>query len=174
MKFGIYSRYIVDDVMPIGKKSILIRVFSDNNDYFDMKYINLYSNVLNLCIKDFCEKKEDELEQLRVKFVELNNFILSNDFDEVIVHCTLGISRSPAIMICIAKILGSLDMENIIKENFRFYNKIIVDEFEKFDYLRKNISIDNVIFEGYNKDTDYRSFDIIDNKNDTYNLVLKR
>lgn len=77
-------------------------------------------------------------------------------------------------MICIAKILGNLDMENIVKENFKFYNKIIVDEFEKFDYLRKDISIDNVMFRGYKRDGDYSNFDIINSTNDTYSLVLKR
>ena len=172
MKFGIYSRYMVDDILPISESSILIRIFSDYSDYFDMKYIDLYSNVLELCIEDLCVKKDED--NLSDKFMELNKFILSNDFDEVIVHCTLGISRSPAIMICIAKILCCLDMENIVKEKFKFYNKIIVDEFEKFDYLSKDISIDNVMFQGYKGENDYCNLDIIDNNNDTYSLVLKR
>lgn len=174
MKFGIYSRYMVDDIVPTSKKAILIRIFSDNNDYFDMKYIDLYSKVLELYIKDFCDKKDDGLKKLIDTFIELNNFILSNDFDEVIIHCTLGISRSPAIMICIAKILGCFEIENKVKKKFKCYNKIIVDEFENFDYLRKDISIDDVMFQGYKGDNNYCNLDIIDNNNDTYSLVLKR
>lgn len=33
------------------------------------------------------------------------------------VHCALGVSRSPAIMICISRILGNYQMEEIINEN---------------------------------------------------------
>lgn len=172
MKFGIYSRYMVDDIVPTSKKAILIRIFSDYSDYFDMKYIDLYSNVLELCIEDLCIKKDED--NLSDKFMELNKFILSNDFDEVIVHCTLGISRSPAIMICIAKILGCLEIENIVKNKFKCYNKIIVDEFANFDYLMKDISIGDVMFQGYKGDNNYCNLDIIDNNNDTYSLVLKR
>ena len=174
MEFGIYSRYMVDDIVPTSKKAILIRIFSDYSDYFDMKYIDLYSNVLELYIKDFCERKDEELKKLIDMFIELNKFILSNDFDEVIVHCTLGISRSPAIMICIAKILGCLEIENIVKEKFKVYNKIIVDEFEKFNYLNKVINVDNIVFSGHKVENNCCSFDIIDNNNDTYSLVLKR
>ena len=172
MKFGIYSRYLVDDIIPTNEKTVLIRIFSNYSDFFDMKYIDLYSNVLELCIEDFCVKNVED--KLRDKFIELNRFILFNDFEEIIVHCTLGISRSPAIMICIAKILDSLDMENIIKENFKFYNKIIVDEFEKFDYLTKNVKIDDIVFRGHKSSCDYCYFDIINSNKDVYSLVLKK
>lgn len=58
MNFGIYSKYMIDDVVPTGERPMLIRIFSDYSDYFDMKYIDLYSNVLELCIEDFCVKKD--------------------------------------------------------------------------------------------------------------------
>lgn len=38
---------------------------------------------------------------------KLNQFILENDFDEIAIHCSAGISRSPAIGLCVAKILKS-------------------------------------------------------------------
>ena len=78
------------------------------------------------------------------KALTLNNFILENDFDEVVVHCSLGISRSPAIMICVAKILNNLELENKIKEKYKYYNQYIVRIFQSFNYQIKYIELKDI------------------------------
>ena len=79
--------------------------------------------------------------------MRLRPFILSNDFDEVIVHCTMGISRSPAIMICIAKILQHKFFEEVIKEYFKAYNRYIVQKFEEYPYQVKDVEIKRLLRE---------------------------
>ena len=76
---------------------------------------------------------------------KLNNFILENDFDEVITHCAFGLSRSPAIMICIAKILENKFFEDVVKEYFKAYNRYIVKKFEEYSYKVKNIEITRLL-----------------------------
>lgn len=49
---------------------------------------------------------------MRVMQKKINEFILNNDFDEILVHCTAGISRSPAVMSYIDLILD--DKKNLI------------------------------------------------------------
>lgn len=95
--------------------------------------INDYQAVLRLNVADTNYFDLDNAKKL-------NDFIINNDFDEVITYCALGISRSPAIMICISKILKSPLMEKLIKENYKFYNKSIVNEFEKFPYQSKSFN----------------------------------
>ena len=77
---------------------------------------------------------------------ELNQFILENDFDEIAIHCNAGISRSPAIGLCVAKILNSEKMEQQITNYTHFLpNKQILDTFNSFDFLCKNFSNNNPI-----------------------------
>jgi len=148
MYFGIYNSYAVRNLILNGKKTILIRCLSDS-EYQDksltIQNIQDYSAILELNLEDknFLDYKNREL---------LNNFIINNDFDEVITHCSLGLSRSPAIMICIAKILQSSEMEELVKENYKFYNRGIVNDFEKLTYKTKNIIEKNFILrDTYNK-----------------------
>lgn len=147
MYFGVYSEDEVDSIKLSGSKPILIRI--DGSKRFVTT--NLYHKILSLNIDDvvsFDYVTDDFKVNLINSFDLLNKFLLENDFDEVIVHCKMGISRSPAIMICIAKMLGNEDLENIIKNNFKLYNKVIVDLFENYSFLKKEIRIDEVIFKG--------------------------
>ena len=141
MYYGIYNSHAVTNLKLRGQKTILIRCLSKHeyeDKSLDILNINDYVNVLNLEIEDknFFDIKEAKL---------LNDFIINNDFDEVIAHCSLGLSRSPAIMICIAKILNNLELEQKIKQNYKFYNKGIVSDFEKFPYETKVILDKNFI-----------------------------
>jgi len=70
---------------------------------------------------------------------------LKKDYDEVVIHCSLGISRSPAIMICVAKILNNRELENIVKERYKFYNSYIVDTFEKTAYSIKMLDSNSTV-----------------------------
>lgn len=137
MYFGISNCESIKKVQLKGQKTILIECLSAS-EYLNMEpipNIDEYSAILRLYVKD---TDYFDLENAKM----LNDFIVNNDFDEVIAYCALGISRSPAIMICVAKILQSQLMETTIKENYKFYNKYIVTEFEKHPYQYKNI-IDN-------------------------------
>lgn len=113
--------------------------------------------------------------KLRDAFISLNQIILRNDFDEVIIHCVLGISRSPVIMICISRILGSIEMKQIVRDNFFNYNRIIVTEFEKFNYIKKEVNIANVVFLGHfiNRYDD-GVIECNDMKENRYSLILKK
>lgn len=51
-------------------------------------------------------------------------------------------------MIRIAKILDNIEMEEFIKENFKFYNRFIVQNFEQYTYIIKEIP-DNKFVYGY-------------------------
>lgn len=152
MYFNIYDDYSIRNYIPKGKKSILIRILEPSYNINGIPYkidtIKLYKNILELYIFDTINKNSNEdskyiFNQEHAKI--LNNFIINNDFDEIVVHCSLGISRSPAIMICIAKILGNNKLENIIKEKYKFYNLHIVDTFEKYNYNFKKTNFIEVI-----------------------------
>jgi len=145
MHFGIFDEERVRNLMLSGNRPILIRIFSPNTSKEEQTIIrneDSYIGILELYLKDYVENpKQNELKEI---FEKLNQFILENCFDEVIVHCSMGISRSPAIMICIAKILNNYEMEKIIKEKFRFYNKLIVKEFEKYPYVIKKFETEEI------------------------------
>ena len=131
-----------------GKKAILIRILEPSYKVSGIPYsinnIKQYVSVLELYIDDTIINSvvvdfENAFDSQKARV--LNNFILKNDFDEIVVHCSLGISRSPAIMICIAKILNNIELENIVRERYKFYNQYIVDVFEKTDYSIKEVNI---------------------------------
>jgi len=176
MYFRICREDEVENIKLNGKESILIRI----GCYNDIRTKNLYKEILYLDIKDvvFFEYVTIDFEMNLIdNFIKLNNFILENNFDEVIVHCALSISRSPAIMICISKILGCKKIEDFVKEGFSCYSKVIVSYFEQFDYIKKKCDIGDVIF--YNtyrkklKVEDDFFVETISN-NDEYDLILKK
>lgn len=153
MYFGIFNDYNVTNVKLKGTNSLLIRILEPTGTKKN-NIINIseYKDVLELYLHDYVKKVN--LNEIEEEFFELNNFILDNNFDEIIVHCSLGMSRSPAIMICIAKILKIEELENIIKNNYKFYNKYIVDSFTKYNFITKdnsNIEIINEHYEDKNK-----------------------
>lgn len=148
MYFGIFDEETVTNLSLQGDRPILIRIFSPNTSIEEHTIIENkddYIDILELYLKDYVE--EPSSSELNDIFKKLNNFILNKDFDEVIVHCTMGISRSPAIMICIAKILQHKFFEEVIKEYFKAYNRYIVQKFEEYPYQVKNIEITRLLIE---------------------------
>lgn len=157
MHFGIFDEERVRNLTLSGNRPILIRIFSPNTSKQEHTVItnkDSYIGILELYLKDYVENpKQNELKE---SFEKLNQFILENDFDEVIVHCSMGISRSPAIMICIAKMLNNSKLEEYIKRNFRLYNRIIVKELERFSYTVKDLKDETFLYDeqsniGFNK-----------------------
>lgn len=148
MYIGIFNEYNVTNINLKGKKTILIRILEPSGDKkTQIKNISNYIDVLELYLPDYVKKPN--LNEIDETFNELNNFILDNDFDEIIIHCSLGLSRSPAIMLCIAKILNNKVLETIIKNNYKFYNKYILDAFMKCPYIVKDNYIKDIIYEPY-------------------------
>ena len=135
MYFSISNSYTIRNLKPRGNKPILVLCLSES-EYNNLSYLeelnNSYSNILKLNIED---KDNFDLSNAEL----LNDFILENDFDEVVTCCALGMSRSPAIMICISKILNCSKIEELVKVNYKFYNKYIVNTFEQFPYTTKSI-----------------------------------
>lgn len=94
--FGIFDEKSVCNLKLKGEKTILIRILEPNNiTKIPINNIDDYIDVLELYIYDYVNKVNDNI--LNKNFFLLNQFILNNNFDEIIVHCSLGISRSPAI-----------------------------------------------------------------------------
>lgn len=152
MYFNICNDVSVRNYNLKGKNPILIRVLEPSYKISGIPYeidnIDQYIDVLELYIKDTISVSEIISGENVFNYEKskiLNDFILKNDFDEVVVHCSLGISRSPAIMICIAKIIESNELETLIKEKYRFYNSYIVNIFESFNYSFKKVEINNGI-----------------------------
>lgn len=149
MYFNICDSVSIRNYSLKGNKSILIRILEPSYKLNGIPYIisniEKYKDILELYIEDTLIDLENKNIFDYKKAKILNDFILKNDFDEVIVHCSLGISRSPAIMICIAMILNNVELENIIKNKYRFYNLYIVDVFKKSNYsVKKLVSFDEI------------------------------
>lgn len=148
MYFGIFDEDTVTNLQLKGNKPILVRIFSPNKKDEEKTIIENkedYVDILELYIEDYVEEPDEN--ELNDIFEKLNNFILENDFDEVITHCGFGLSRSPAIMICIAKILQNKFFEDVVKEYFKVYNRYIVKKFEEYPYKVKNMEITRLLRE---------------------------
>lgn len=142
MYFNICNDVNIKNFKLKGQKSILIRLLEPSylvtGIPYDIDNIHKYKSILELYITD--SSNENSIYNFDIdKAKLLNNFILINDFDEVVVHCSLGISRSPAIMICIAKILNNIELETLIKEKYKNYNSYIVKVFENYKYIIKEL-----------------------------------
>ena len=152
MYFGIYDDYTIRKLELKGSKAILIRIlepsYLKNGIPYEIKNLDKYANVLELYFDDILiPKLQSNSVFFSIEMAEkLNQFILENDFDEISIHCSAGISRSPAIGLCVAKILNSKDMEQQITNYTHFRpNKQILDTFASFDFVCKNDSNNNDI-----------------------------
>lgn len=141
MYWGIYDDYTIRTVKPKTKSSILIRLsqpsyLAKGVDY-KIYHLDEYKAVLELYIDDIREVNDKECySQFKIftslHVMKLIDFIHEHDFDEVNVHCSAGISRSSAIMICISKILNLKEIEEtILNSNCYLPNPLIIDTFNK-------------------------------------------
>lgn len=146
MYFGIYDYRTIQSLKPKTDNAVLIRVLEPSYQVsgipYDIENIGDYKNVLELYFHDITDTKI----QLPNNFIyfskdlskKLNNFILENNFDEIAIHCSAGISRSPAIGLCVSKILENMEMENMILSYSHFIpNKQILETFNSFNYITK-------------------------------------
>lgn len=122
MYWGIYDNYTVRHYEPKGEAPILIRILEQSYKKrgipYKIRYINKYINVLELYFDDISHDIPKEYKDRFVLFneniaKEIIHFIKNNNYDEIVVHCNAGISRSSAVMISIAK---ALEREDIVRE----------------------------------------------------------
>ena len=149
MYWGIYDDYTIRTYKPKSNKAILIRAlepsYKDNGCPYRVKYLNNFQAVLELYFDDIrdaviIDKYKDRFTLFNTDMAnKLYQFVINQDFDEVIIHCNAGISRSSALMICFSKIINRPDLENaIINCGMYLPNQLIIDEFNKLNIEHKD------------------------------------
>ena len=157
MYYGIYDEDTITKIKPLGKKPIVIRLLDK-----DKEPLENFDNVLKLFVADI--NKELDLENIyNEKHAKMiNDFILNNDFDEILVHCALGISRSPAVMAYIALILDDKKMFNdILSEKHFMPNKLILRKSMEYDYIIKKDNREKISRNKFNEYEDITEYDPI-------------
>ena len=157
MYYGIYDEDTITKIKPLGKKSIVIRLLDK-----DKEPLENFDKVLNLFVADI--NMELDLENIyNEKHAKMiNDFILNNDFDEILVHCALGISRSPAVMAYIALILDDKKMFNdILSEKHFIPNKLILRKSMEYDYIIKKDNREKISRNKFSEYKDITEYDPI-------------
>lgn len=157
MYYGVYDEDTITKIKPLGKKPIVIRLLDK-----DKEPLENFDKVLNLFVADI--NMELDLENIyNEKHAKMiNDFILNNDFDEILVHCALGISRSPAVMAYIALILDDKKMFNdILSEKHFIPNKLILRKSMEYDYIIKKDNREKISRNKFNDYEDITEYDPI-------------
>ena len=157
MYYGIYDEDTITKIKPLGKKPIVIRLLDK-----DKEPLENFDKVLNLFVADI--NMELDLENIyNEKHAKMiNDFILNNDFDEILVHCALGISRSPAVMAYIALILDDKKMFNdILNEKHFIPNKLILRKSMEYDYIIKKDNREKISRNKFSEYKDITEYDPI-------------
>ena len=157
MYYGVYDEDTITKIKPLGKKPIVIRLLDKEKEPLEN-----FNKVLNLFVADI--NMELDLENIyNEKHAKMiNDFILNNDFDEILVHCALGISRSPAVMAYIALILDDKKMFNdILSEKHFIPNKLILRKSMEYDYIIKKDNREKISRNKFNEYEDITEYDPI-------------
>ena len=157
MYYGVYDEDTITKIKPLGKKPIVIRLLDK-----DKEPLENFDNVLKLFVADI--NMELDLENIyNEKHAKMiNDFILNNDFDEILVHCALGISRSPAVMAYIALILDDKKMFNdILNEKHFIPNKLILRKSMEYDYIIKKDNREKISRNKFSEYKDITEYDPI-------------
>lgn len=154
MYYGIYDEYTITKIKPLGKKPIVIRLLDTEKEPLEN-----FDKVLNLFVADIIMKLDAKNIYNEKHAKMINEFILNNDFDEILVHCSLGISRSPAVMAYIALILDDKKMFNdILNEKHFLPNKLILKKSMEYNYIIKKDTREKISrndFSNYEDITEY-------------------
>lgn len=154
MYYGIYDEYTITKIKPLGKKPIVIRLLDTEKEPLEN-----FDKVLNLFVADIIMKLDAKNIYNEKHAKMINEFILNNDFDEILVHCALGISRSPAVMAYIALILDDKKMFNdILNEKHFLPNKLILKKSMEYNYIIKKDTREKISrndFSNYEDITEY-------------------
>lgn len=141
MKVTIKNLYNIENYIP-NEKSILISII--DNEETNIDFYNKYIKVLKLDIDDIdiCIYKDIDFEKYNIfninHYNKIIEFIQEDDINEIVIHCSLGISRSPAIAIGICKYLRLEDQYKKIRNSNKFFpNLYILSYFENVEDLVK-------------------------------------
>ena len=97
MYWGIYSSEHIQHLKLKGKRPILIRalepLYKEGKIPYEIPNINKYIDVLELYFDDITDERVDKKFVLfnRDMSYKLIDFINKNEFDEIVVHCAMGI-----------------------------------------------------------------------------------
>lgn len=137
MKYKILNDYDIRRYKPIGKHSCLIRVLEPEYKKvgipYHLKNESDFHSVMELYFHDIREhlSQKDRFvifnEDIANDVIEL---IAQNEFDEIVVHCNAGQSRSAGIMMGIAMLLKNKRLEEeILSDSYYMPNPIVVNSF---------------------------------------------
>lgn len=141
MYWGIFDEVSIRTIQPRTPRSVLIRIlepsYLSSGIPYEIQTIHHYQAVLDLYFDDIREKRED-IEDLswtlfQSHYVEqLVEFLQAHPCDEINVHCSAGISRSSALMICIARLFNLKEIETTIWQSQQFSpNPFMLQVFEQ-------------------------------------------
>lgn len=123
---------------PKTNNALLIRI-DDEDLKYPTQYLlhgDKYKSILVIQFGDLTESINSNDNKDRLFNKELLKEILSEvnkGYDEIIVHCNAGISRSSAVMLGIAKYLKKDDIANYIKTiGFYYPNSFILKIFKEY------------------------------------------
>lgn len=155
MYYGCYDEYTIEHIKPLGKNPIVIRILD-----YEKEPLKNFPNVLTIYVSDL--EKNYGLGNLynESHAKQINDFILNNDFDEILVHCSLGISRSPGVMAYIALILDDKKMFNDILSQKHFIpNKLILKISMAYKYTIKKDEREKILRNDFSNYKDITIYD---------------
>lgn len=155
MYYGCYDEYTIEHIKPLGKNPIVIRILD-----YEKEPLKDFPNVLTIYVSDLEKKYGSGNLYNESHAKQINEFILNNDFDEVLVHCSLGISRSPAVMAYIALILDDKKMFNdILSQKHFFPNKLILQISMTYNYTIKKDEREKILRKDFSNYKDITIYD---------------
>ena len=155
MYYGCYDEYTIEHIKPLGKNPIVIRILD-----YEKEPLKDFSNVLTIYVSDLEKKYGSGNLYNESHAKQINEFILNNDFDEILVHCSLGISRSPAVMAYIALILDDKKMFNdILSQKHFFPNKLILQISMTYNYTIKKDEREKILRNDFSNYKDITIYD---------------
>lgn len=155
MYYGCYDEYTIEHIKPLGKNPIVIRILD-----YEKEPLKDFPNVLTIYVSDLEKKYGSGNLYNESHAKQINEFILNNDFDEILVHCSLGISRSPAVMAYIALILDDKKMFNdILSQKHFFPNKLILKISMTYNYTIKKDEREKILRNDFSNYKDITIYD---------------
>lgn len=111
--WNILDERTVKTYKPLTSNALLIRMLEPiRTSKYDTTIDNpdLYRNISEIRCDDISEIRNKDTTIFNQEHAMLIKKILKNNYDEIVVHCSLGISRSSGIMLAIAKYIKDVNM----------------------------------------------------------------
>lgn len=105
--------------------SLLIRILQVNEIPNELKFQSFFKKILIYNFNDKKELTKESFNQKILKQLKKDTQKIKEDFDTIIIHCSMGLSRSPAIALGLNHIYKLGFNERKIKKLRPRYNKFI-------------------------------------------------